>query len=164
MIQKQNGSYTQWTRLQWEYLRQVKISFTHQQLESCVDDECLHTSLKECQDRLKTWLIMQYGISKTAFTNMPVFCCLLLGVIHNSICIWYKPLKLPKYICEVPDSLKSIFATQQKLFIIYFWWFSSLFPVAKPSAIMADFSKLLWAQTSYITFLVVHLYLACMDC
>ena len=30
MTQKQDGGYTQSTQLQWDYIRWVKISFTHQ--------------------------------------------------------------------------------------------------------------------------------------
>ena len=58
MTQKQDGSYTQSQR---DYLCWIKTSFTHQ---LCVDDERLYINLQHCQDRLKTCLIMQYGISK----------------------------------------------------------------------------------------------------
>ena len=50
MTRKQDGGYTQWTQFQRDYLHWVKISFTHQWLELCVDDEHLHISLQECQD------------------------------------------------------------------------------------------------------------------
>ena len=44
----QDGGYTQLAQLQRDYLCWVKISFTYQYLELCVDDERLHISLQEC--------------------------------------------------------------------------------------------------------------------
>ena len=52
----------------------------------------------------------------------------------------------------------ALFAAHANLFIIFL---SSSFFSSKPSEIMADVGKLLWAQMSYIhnvVFVVVHLY------
>ena len=39
----------------------------------CVDDEHLQISLEECQDRLKTWLIVQYRVSEAVTMEIHFF-------------------------------------------------------------------------------------------
>ena len=52
--------------------------------------------------------------------------------------------------------ISSVFTAHAKLFIIFF--FLSFF-FSKSSRLMNDVGKLLWALTSYIIFVLVHLYL-----
>ena len=46
-----------------------------------MDDERLHTNLQQCQDRLKTCLIVQYGVLEAVMTKTPVIlrCFILSG-------------------------------------------------------------------------------------
>ena len=122
---KQDGGYTQSTQLQRDYLLWVKISLTRQQLELFVDDEHLHRSLQQCQDRLKTCLIMQYDISETVLTKKPVFFTvshsqadLTVQAYSTVVSELVATIKTGKYACEAPDILKSVISTHAKLFII----------------------------------------------
>ena len=64
-------------------------------MDDDVDDERLHISLEECQDRLKTWLLLQYGILEAVSTKMPIFqCCLKLSGCFVSIGILYSSLRV----------------------------------------------------------------------
>ena len=102
------------------------------------------------------------GISEAVSIKMLIFlhCFELsgwfdhIGILYGSIYVGKHSIKLLKYTCEVPDILKCFFCCPRKLFIIFLSFFSS-----KPSAIMAYVGKLLWAPTSYLVFVVVHLYL-----
>ena len=64
--------------------------------------------------------------------------------------------KLLKCACKAPDIKESIFAAHAKLFVIIFLF---SFFLSKPSGLMNDLGKQLWALTSYIVFVLVHLYL-----
>ena len=111
-----------------------------------MDDERLHRSLQQCQDRLKTCLIMQYGVSEAFSTKTPVFlCCLILlgwfdcmGILCSSICIGSNLYDCQNTLAKCQISKKH-FSAHTKLFIIFFF--------SKLSAKVADVGKLLWAQT-----------------
>ena len=99
------------------FAESMQISFTHQWLELCVDDECLHRSLQQCQDwlKLQTCLILQYGVSEAVSMKTPVFLsCLTLSGWFDYI----QHLKLPKFACEVPDILKCVIAAMHAKLLI----------------------------------------------
>ena len=96
------------------------ISFAHQQLEFCMDDERLHTSLEECQDRQKTWLIVKYVISQAALIKTLVFlhfqADLTIDILYNSICV-DRSLQNCRNVPVKRHLSKVFFAAHAKLFI-----------------------------------------------
>ena len=45
-------------------------SLTSSYIELCVDGECLHIRLQECQDQLKMCLVVQNGLSEAVSMKM----------------------------------------------------------------------------------------------
>ena len=97
-------------------------------IELCMDDERLHRSLQQYQDRLKTCLIMQYGISEAVLMKTPVFLrcltisgwCDCIGILYSSIvlvatfktakiCLWSAryPKKRYRHPCKIVHHLLS---------------------------------------------------------
>ena len=130
-----------------------------------MDDECLHRSLQECQDRLKTCLIMQYGISEAVSTKTPVFLrCLTLSGWFDCIGILYSSIRVGRSLRNCGNALvkrqiskKAFSPPTQNCSSSFFFFFKFFF--SKPRGLMNDVGKLLWALTSYIVFVLVHLYL-----
>ena len=129
-----------------------------------MDDEHLYRRLQQCQDRLKMCLIMQYGVSEAVSTKIPVFlCCLTLSGWFDCIGILYSSIRVGRSLRNCGNALvkrqisKKAFSPPTQNCSSSF--FLSSFFFSKPSAKMADVGKLLWAQTSYIVFVWVQVYL-----
>ena len=129
-----------------------------------MDDERLHISLHRCQDRLKTCLIVQYGVSEAVSMKTPVFLrCLTLSGWFDCIGILYSSIRVGRSLRNYGNALvkrqisKKAFSppTQNCSSSFFFLLSFSASLVLKWLMLASCYGQI----TSYIVFMWVQVYL-----